>query len=369
MRICYLANAGSIHTFRWISYFTRKGHKVSLVSLSPPQFDYKNIELKVVKKIRKAPGIISQLVNFIPLFFQLRKIIKNGQFDVFHALASGEGWLASLAGCRPLVLTIADPAILPDSAKPFYYNILNSCALKKADLITTDGENTRRAMIRLGANHNIIRIIRFGVDVEKFRPGKNEELKQRLFGERAKIIISTKPLRQECSIDTLIKAAPLILQEIPMAKFLIVGGGEEQENLMQLAKTLGISKAVHFTGLLKSEELPLYLQSADVYVGTSLVESGIAASTAEAMACQLPLVVSDSGDNALLIKDGENGFIFPPKNSKTLAEKFIILLKDEKLREKFAKANRKEIEEKNNYFREMEKMEKIYQSFKNERKN
>jgi len=98
----------------------------------------------------------------------------------------------------------------------------------------------------------------------------------------------------------------------------------------------------------------------DVYVSTSLSDAGIAASTAEAMACRLPVVVTDVADNKKWVDNGVNGFVVPIKDPKSLAEKIIYLLQNENIRKKFGKINRKIIEEKNNYYKEMKKMEDIY---------
>lgn len=362
MKICYLANAKSIHIFRWLNYFSKKGYEITLVSLEPSKFNFQKVKIKTLKKTFQFSGSISHFLNFFPLFFKLKKILKEDKFDLFHAFSSSYAWLASLAKFSPLVVTIAEPGILPDWPNPFYYKFFNSFALKKADLVTTDGENTKKAMINLGADPKIIKIVRFGVDVFKFRPKRNEKLKKKIFGKNIKVVISSKPLRPESDLLTLIEAVPMVLERLPNIKFLVLGDGEEKEKLEKRAKELKIDQMIEFLGFVSPEELPRYYNLADVFISTSLVDSGIAASIAEAMACGLPLVLSDAGDNKLIIKDGENGFIFPRKNSKLLAEKLIFLLKNEKLQKKFYLAHRKWIVENNNYFKEMEKMEKIYLS-------
>jgi glycosyltransferase involved in cell wall biosynthesis len=360
-----LADASSIHTFRWVNYFAKKGHNISIISLRPSNFDYQGIEVFWIKKIKSATTFASHLINFLPVIFQIGQAKRYIKADIFHALGSANGWLASLIGCRPLIYTIADPGIfsIPFQRKlPKIYKILNKYAIKKSDLLVCDGENTKKAMIGLGANPQKIRTIRYGVDVEKFKSQKiTEEFKRNFFRENSKIVISTKPLRPECDVETLIKAIPKVLKEIPEARFLIVGEGEQKENLMNLTKSLKIFEMVKFTGWVSGEDIPLYFNLADVYACTSLVETGLAASTAEAMACGLPVVVSDSGDNRNWIKDGENGFVFPLKNSDTLAEKIIYLLKNPDFKVKTGKTNRELIERENNYYKEMEKMEKIYQ--------
>lgn len=373
MKICYLADASSIHTYRWATYFAKKGYKVSIVSLKRSTFNYQGIDIFLIKKIKSSPNISSHLINFLPVIFQISRARKHIQADIFHALGSTNGWLAALAGFSPLIFTIADPGIfsIPYQRKlSKIYKILNKYSMKKSNLLVCDGENTKEAMIKFGADSRKIRIIRYGVDTEKFRPKEaSEEFQKKFFRKNEKIIISIKPLRSECDIETLVRAVPGVLREIPKARFLIVGDGDQKKNLVDLVKSLKISEAVKFIGRVPSEKIPLYLNLADVFVCTSLVETGLASSTAEAMACGLPVVVSDSGDNKIWIKDSENGFVFPLRNSNALAEKIIYSLKDGNFREKAGKINRKLIEEKNNYQKEMEKMEKIYQSFKNERKN
>jgi glycosyltransferase involved in cell wall biosynthesis len=368
MKICYLANAESIHTHRWVSYFAKKGHRVYLISFKPPKFNYENIEIFLIKKLKHAPGVTSHFVNFLPAFFQIKKILKRIDFDVLHAYGAGEGWLASLIGFYPLILTLAGPGILPDIPKSKIYDILNKYALKKADLITCDGENTKEAMINLGACYKKIKIIRFGVDTQKFNPQKiDDKFKQKLFGDKSKIVISLRHLKPEYSIETLIEAIPPILKEVPEARFIIGGEEEQKEYLVNLAESLNILDAIKFVGWISNENLPLYLNSADVYVSTSLLDSGLSASTAEAMACGLPVVISDSGDNKIWIKDGENGFIFPLGDSKSLAEKVIYLLRNENFKLKAGAISRKIIEEKNNYYKEMERMEKNYKELINEK--
>ena len=367
MKICYLAGASSIHTFRWANYFRERGHKVSIISLAPSAFDYQGIEIFQIKKIMSNPTLSSHLINFFPIFFQLWQIKRKIKADVFHALGSSNGWLAALVGFHPLIFDIIDPGIfsIPFQRKlPKIYKILNRYALKKADLLVCDGENTKEAMLELGADPQKIKIIRCGVDTEKFKLKKlPNNFKSKFFQENEKIVISIKPLRSECDVETLVKAAPKILKEIPEARFLIVGEGDQKEKLINLANSLGVAQAIKFLGWIQHEDIPLYLNLADVFVSTSLVEGGgLAVSTAEAMACELPVVVSDSGDNKLWIKNGENGFVFPVKDLETLAKYVILLLKNEDLRRKLAKVNRRLIEEKNNYQKEMEKMEKIYEN-------
>ena len=97
------------------------------------------------------------------------------------------------------------------------------------------------------------------------------------------------------------------------------------------------------------------------YVSTSLSDGGIAASTAEAMACGIPAVVSNSGENDRWIEDGKTGFLVPARASEMLAQRIVSLLRDGALRKVVGLAGRDVIVERNDYAGEMTKMEKLYE--------
>jgi glycosyltransferase involved in cell wall biosynthesis len=116
-----------------------------------------------------------------------------------------------------------------------------------------------------------------------------------------------------------------------------------------------------FTGRYANAELPGMLRSAQVYVSTALSDAGISASTAEAMACGVPVVVTNTGENDKWIHDGQTGFLVPARASTALADRIITLLCDPALRAKIGDEGRSVITTRNNYECEMEKMEAICQ--------
>ena len=219
-------------------------------------------------------------------------------------------------------------------------------------------------LVGKGASSGKIRskIIYFGIDTKKNSPDKRDEkLREKLKIFDSPTLISLRRFDPVYDIETLIKAIPLVLREVSNAKFIIVGSGEQEDYLKDLAKSLGVMENIKFTGELLSDEIPKYLASSDVYVSTSLSDSGLAGSTGEAMACGLPVVVTDTGCNREWIKDGESGFIIPVKDPDALAKKVIYLFKNNNIMKQFGKINRDTICDRQDYYTEMEKMEKIYE--------
>jgi histidyl-tRNA synthetase len=145
--------------------------------------------------------------------------------------------------------------------------------LSKADVITCDAEHIMETMKRLGAVPEKIRIINYGVDTKKFSPReKSRELKAKLTISNSPIVISLRNLDPLYDVESLIKSVPLVVKEIPEAKFLIAGSGPEESKLKELAVSLDASESTYFVGFIPNDELPTYLTTTDVYVSTALSE-------------------------------------------------------------------------------------------------
>jgi glycosyltransferase involved in cell wall biosynthesis len=354
MRLCYLGSANSIHTQRWIKYFAEKGHETHLISYEPGIID--NVKMYVL------PERKNRYFSLISRYFEVKKLVKNIKPDLVHAhYIGGYGWLGALTGSHPFVASAWGSDILAEPKVSRISCLLTKFTLGRADILLCDGNNLKDGMTQLGADAEKIRIIFFGTDTQKFRPEqRDEKLRKELFNSNSQIVISTRNLEPIYDVETLVNAVPLILKKLPETKFIIVGSGSEKEHLMGLAKSSGVLNSIKFVGRIPNVELPKYIASSDVYVSTSLSDGGLAASTSEAMACELPVVITDFGMNRMWVKDGVNGFIFPTKNPESLAEKTIYLLENKDIRIKFGKINRKIIQNRNDYYKEMNKIENVY---------
>jgi glycosyltransferase involved in cell wall biosynthesis len=82
------------------------------------------------------------------------------------------------------------------------------------------------------------------------------------------------------------------------------------------------------------------------------------------MACGLPVVITDFGDNRKWVEDGVNGFLMPLRDSEAMASKILDLLSHKEKRIKFGQSNRRIIEEGMNMEKEMRRMEMFYEQLK-----
>jgi glycosyltransferase involved in cell wall biosynthesis len=128
-------------------------------------------------------------------------------------------------------------------------------------------------------------------------------------------------------------------EEIADAMLILIGDGEEKERLEALSIKLGIQKSVQFIGEVPHEQIPSYMQQADIFVLPSISE-GFPSVILEAMACGLPIVASRVGGIPDIITNDTNGYLVEVKDSTDLANKMIILLQDDVLRKKISDNNR-----------------------------
>ncbi len=355
MKLCFLAPANSVHSYRWIKYFADKGHEVTWVSLHPATVN--RIEGVDIRHIAVPLGSAGASLAAL----KLRAIMKTRQPDVLHIHSVAlYGVVGALCGFRPYVATAWGSDVLNASAS-WWKRHLVRYALRRASLVTCDAHHMVAAMERLGIDRRAMEMICFGIDTERFCPAGRSGAPSLDWkdAERPKII-SLRSFHPVYDLKSLIEAATIVVARVPSARFILAGSGPQEDFLKEMAKSLGLEDNVSFPGPIPNEQLPALFATMDVYVSTALSDAGIAASTAEAMACGLPVVVTDSGENRLWVQDGRGGFVVPTGTPAALAEKILHLIENGETREAFGRINRKTIVEKNNYGTEMAKMEKIY---------
>lgn len=356
MRLCFLASGDSIHSRIWIEYLVDKGYEIHWISLTPNDFgDIRNVKFYSVNQFSvKLLDIISNAIS-------IRKLVKQINPNILHGHYAGvNGILGALSGFHPYILTAWGSDVLI-AARSRVKRPLIRFALKKADLVTCNGEGLRKEIERLGINPQKIKLIYWGINVQRFKPGNvNRELRNRLGIFDSPIVISLRNLDPIYDVESLINSVPLVLKKIPETKFLIAGKGSQETKLKRLVESLGVAANVRFVGWISHDDLLEYLVSSDIYVSTSLSDGGLSQCTGQAMACELPIITTDLHVNRDWIRDGINGVIVPLKNPQALAEKIIMLIKAKDDRLRIGANGRKTIEDSLNFHREMEKVENLY---------
>ena len=189
-----------------------------------------------------------------------------------------------------------------------------------------------------------VRVIPPGVDTQRFHPSDRAAARAAIgVAADACLLLFVGRIEPLKGTDTLLQAVQLLRargQLPPQLSLSIIGGDPDQpresrlaelQRLMELRDELGLGEVVTFLGKRAQETLPDYYVAADVVVMPSLYESfGMVA--LEAMACGTPVVASQVGGLAYLVRDGETGYLVPDRDPAALADRLSRLLSNPQLR-------------------------------------
>ncbi len=160
-------------------------------------------------------------------------------------------------------------------------------AARAADGLLAVSAAMRGDMVALGILAERIRVHHTGVDLDRFAPGDQAALKREL-GIAGPLVVSLGALIPRKGHDIVIEA----MARVPDATLLIAGEGAERGRLETLARPLG--DRVRLLGSVPHDELPRLLAAADVLALASSSE-GLANAWVEALACGVPVVITDAG--------------------------------------------------------------------------
>jgi glycosyltransferase involved in cell wall biosynthesis len=133
----------------------------------------------------------------------------------------------------------------------------------------------------------------------------------------------------------LIEAAHLVVQEVPDARFVILGEGELRDQLERQVKDHHLEKHVKLPGF-RIDVLGC-LKQFDVFVMSSVTE-GLGTSLLDAMAASRAIVATTAGGIPEIVSDDITGVLVPPRDHHAMARHIIRLLKDPELRRRFGEA-------------------------------
>ena len=158
-------------------------------------------------------------------------------------------------------------------------------------------------MAAMGMDAEKITVHYTGLDRDRFRPLEHTQLRRQLSEELGFAMPDNAPLL--ACVGALIERkgqgiAIAALKDIPGARLVLIGKGEDEARLRTLAASEGMADRVHFAGSLDHDVMPLILSAADAMV-LPTVSEGLANAWVEALACGTPVVTCDVGGARELI--------------------------------------------------------------------
>lgn len=283
-----------------------------------------------------------QILPFAASFFgHMGKLIASS--DVVHAHWIEPAFLAlpwkGVYG-KPLVVSVHRYNPGGRFGRALYRQVM-----ERADVVMFNSTFTQDLCAKgLGSGYSTV--IPPGIDIGRF-PSKWQVEVDNVKQSRPRIFALGSLVPKKGFIH-LVEAIPRVLSQVE-CEFVIGGQGPELEALRARATELGVHNVLTFLGRVPTTDVPRLMREAAVFVLPSILHVSGESETlgmvlVEALASGTPCVASETGGIPDVIEDGINGFLVPPGDSTLLAERIVMLLTDEKLRNSLGRNGRQKVE-------------------------
>lgn len=327
-----LSGGAEVHLHEIFSRVVKLGHEVTLFCSS---FNGAKSEETIdgIKVIREGGRY---LFNFRVLYRYIMRF-RKGKFDLVIDDMNKIPFFTPLYVRKPLFFIIHhifNKSIFLEVPFPMalYVYLMEKLGLlickKKGIPLIVVSPSTRDELIQKGFDPGKIHIIYNCVDHDLYQPEEKNRSLTPLIGYVGRI-------KKYKSIEQLLKAFAIVINENPTLRLVIVGDGDNRINLERLSKELGIEKFVEFTGYVDNAKKVNLIQQMWFTVNSSSKE-GWGLTVIEANACKTPVIASNVPGLRDSVKDGETGILYEFGNINELSEKIKLLVNDPDLRQKLS---------------------------------
>ena len=279
---------------------------------------------------------------------EVMAVIRDWKPDVVHTHSSFYGKLAAfLCGTKSRFYTRHSAFPQPKRLTSFPGKQINGFinGILSTDIVAV-AEAAKKNLTDTGVRDSKITVIINGVDeVRNTTDVEQKELKKTLgIGKETFVCGISARLEEYKGHRYLLEAAKIVSETHPDTVYLIIGGGTCENELKELARTLGISDKVIFTGFV--DDVAPYYNIMDLNINCSTGTETSSLALSEGFSLSVPAVASTYGGNPYMVTDGVNGFLVPERDPVALAKKINLLIEDRGLLERLSVGAREMYEKK-----------------------
>ncbi|MCQ2484193.1 MAG: glycosyltransferase family 4 protein [Clostridia bacterium] len=342
--------------------FKELGWQVDVASHGDVELPYCDNRYEI--PIQRSPADMQN----IAAYKELKKIIKENHYDIIHCHTPMGGMLARMAARSERkngtkVLYTAHGFHFYKGAPKLNWMVFYPIELMMSFftdcLITINEEDFACAKKHLKAKETV-KVNGVGYNTDRYFPVSKDEkaqIRAKLgYGDDEKLLVYVAEMNANKNQSMLIRALKILNEKHPEIKLLIAGADNFNGEYPKLAKELGIEDKVEFLG--HRSDIDDLLHASDIAVGSSIRE-GLPVNVMEALACGLPIVLSDNRGHRALTDNGKNGYIVDVNDYEAMAKRIEKLLYDEEL---YAKVSAFAVESVKPYSKEnvLEELKVIY---------
>ena len=294
LSLAFLADPNSIHTRRWLAFFLDRGHAVHLILASDRPLEVALDGRLVLHPMAPPSRSWRRIAGLLRTRRTIRRILDDAGTDVLHAhYLTGYGWLARLSGFHPYVVTVWGSDVYLTPATSLVARAWAWASLRGADLVTADSVDLGEAAVRLGALRRRTRLVQFGVDTVRFRPGLDASgLRSEVGADGRRVVFVPRSITPLYRTLTVVRA----MRSLPDDCLLLLTEYNHEPSYLATVRAevarLKLADRVRFIEGIEHRRMAEAYALADVVV--SIPESdGTPVSVLEAMACGRPVVSTD----------------------------------------------------------------------------
>jgi L-malate glycosyltransferase len=330
--VCYPTFGGSgVVATELGKALAQKGYKIHFITYAQPsRLDFLNENLFYHEVDFRSYALFEFPPYELALASKMVDVVKNEKLDLLHvhyaiphasAAYMAKQILKTEGIDIPVVTTLHGTDITLVGKDPSYEPVV-TFSINQSDGVTAVSEDLRKQTYEFFKITNQIEVISNFIDLEKFKKQKKDHFKKAICPNGEALVVHTSNFRKVKRIGDVIKIFYNIHKEIP-SKLLMIGDGPERAGAEKMARDLGIEADVRFLG--KLEAVEEVLSVADLFLMPSEKESfGLAA--LEAMACEVPVISTNTGGLPELNVQGVTGFLSNVGDVEDMTQKSLFVL-------------------------------------------
>lgn len=323
---------------------------------------------ELAEEFRAAGCIVRQIgirVDADPLgFARLCRHVYREDYDIVHGhLFHGNVYgvaAATVAGVETVVCS-------KHNDPPFWdrqpYRTIHDLTLCRADRVLPISDHVRSYLLETtSVDPSIVRTVRYGLDPTPFDnvdPDTVTAIKAEFVTGDQPLIGTVARFTEQKDVGTLLAAFARVLKAYPAARLVLVGRGEQEDELRAQTAELEIEEEVTFAGF--RDDVPALMRAFDIFVLPSRWE-GFGLVFLEAMAASTPVIASDVSAIPEIVRDGETGILVDPGDVEGFADAIEILLADPELAELLGETGRQRLESQFTESRMVSEVHDVYET-------
>lgn len=280
--------------------------------------------------------------------WNVRKMIKKYRPDIVYAHSSKAGAIARVANIGEKNYCIYNPHgwafnMRCSAGEQWAYTIIERIASHFCEkIICISDAEKKSALEKKICPEEKLQVIYNGVDIQAYESGTSTKVnrKQLEIPDNAFIVGMVGRISPQKAPDIFVQAAALIKRAIPSAHFIIVGGGDQEEEIKEYARKMNILDSLHITGWV--DDPMNYVDLFDVACLLSRWE-GFGLALPEYMMAGKPIVATRIDAIPYIINDGVNGLLVNVDDAEDSANAILKLYRSEKLREKIVEQAHRDV--------------------------